>query len=122
LHEGIVSPLPEGAVCNFTDVPGTFLASDSINNIAVVITKSNNRLFVYRAIIDNDATNQQYTDGFVLWWSCVIPSKLLQQFRDTKSVSTVMYQELEGVIKLYIATGIYPVIEIRVDGTTPYGE
>ena len=122
LHEGIVSPLPEGAVCNFTNVQGTFLASDSINNIAVVITKSNNRLFVYKAIINNDATDQQYTDGFVLWWSCVIPSKLLQQFGDTKSVSTVMYQELEGVIKLYIATGIYPVIEMRVDGTTPYGE
>jgi hypothetical protein len=33
-----------------------------------------------------------------------------------------MYQELEGVIKLYIATGIYPVIEIRVDSDSgPYG-
>lgn len=34
-----------------------------------------------------------------------------------------MYQELEGVIKLYIATGIYPIIEIRVDnGTKAYGQ
>jgi len=31
-----------------------------------------------------------------------------------------MYQELEGVIKLYIATGVYPIIEIRVDGTKAY--
>jgi hypothetical protein len=34
-----------------------------------------------------------------------------------------MYQELEGVIKLYIATGVYPIIEIRVDDEAgPYGK
>lgn len=123
VHEGIVSPLPKGDICQFTegdDIEGVFLGSDSINDIAVVITKTENTLHVYKAVVDNKAS--VYTKGFEDWWSCDIPSKLKDQFEDVQSVSTVMYQELEGVIKLYIATGVYPIIEIRVDDEAgPYG-
>lgn len=31
------------------------------------------------------------------------------------SVSTVLYKEMENVIKLYIATGVWPLISLRVD-------
>ncbi len=117
VHEGIVSPLPKGVDCTFDNVEGDFLGSDSINNIAVVITKrSGNKLIVYRAEIDNEPEGDtKYTTGFQEWWSCTT-------IKPVEAVSTVMYQELEGVIKLYMATGIYPVIEIRVDSDSgPYG-
>jgi hypothetical protein len=51
-----------------------FLGSDSINDIAVVITKTENILHVYKAVIDNK--DSVYTKGFKDWWSCDIPSKL----------------------------------------------
>jgi hypothetical protein len=97
-------------------VDGDFLGSDSIGDIAVVITKYNNELRVYRAKINNNPVGQNtYTSGFTLWWHCDI--------QDVEAVSTVAYQELEGVIKLYIATGVYPIIEIRIDDNTgPYSD
>ena len=131
VHEGAVTPVPVGIEeMHNNGVVGRFLGSDSIGEIAVVVTiNDNDQLCVYRAKINNnpginDQTEQPnpYTAGFTLWWYCNIHEKEKQnEFNALKAVSTVAYQELEGVIKLYIATGIYPVIEIRIDGdTTPY--
>lgn len=115
VHEGAVTPVPKGVSEEHNNgVDGDFLGSDSIGDIAVVITKYNNELRVYRAKINNNPVEQNtYTSGFTLWWYCDI--------QDVEAVSTVAYQELEGVIKLYIATGVYPIIEIRIDDNTgPY--
>lgn len=131
VHEGAVTPVPAGIEeMHNNGVVGRFLGSDSIGEIAVVVTiNDNNQLCVYRAKINNnpginDQTEQPnpYTSGFTLWWYCDIHEKEKQnEFNALKAVSTVAYQELEGVIKLYVATGIYPIIEIRIDGdTTPY--
>ena len=119
VHEGVITPVPEGDIYEFLQdktVIGTFLGSDTINDIAVVITKNDNKLIVWRAKINNNPDqNEEYTEGFTRWWQCQLKDgeqdKIIQ-------VSTVTYQELEGVIKLYIATGIYPIIEIRIDDTT----
>lgn len=118
VHEGAVTPVPKGVSEEHNEegyvVDGDFLGSDSIGDIAVVITKYNNELRVYRAKINNNPVGQNtYTSGFTLWWHCDI--------QNVEAVSTVAYQELEGVIKLYIATGVYPIIEIRIDDNTgPY--
>lgn len=114
VHEGAVTPVPKGVSEEHKGVDGDFLGSDSIGDIAVVITKYNNELRVYRAKINNNPVGQDtYTSGFTLWWYCDI--------QNVEAVSTVAYQELEGVIKLYIATGVYPIIEIRIDDNTgPY--
>lgn len=131
VHEGAVTPVPAGIEeMHNNGVVGRFLGSDSIGEIAVVVTiNDDHQLCVYRAKINNnpginDQTEQPnpYTAGFTLWWSCNIHEEEKQnEFDALKAVSTVAYQELEGVIKLYIATGIYPIIEIRIDGdTTPY--
>lgn len=131
VHEGAVTPVPAGVEEKHNNgVVGRFLGSDSIGEIAVVVTiNDNNQLCVYRAKINNnpginDQTEQPnlYTAGFTLWWSCNIHEEEKQnEFNALKAVSTVAYQELEGVIKLYIATGIYPIIEIRIDDNSgPY--
>lgn len=120
VHEGVITPVPKGDDCPFnidSNVTGEFLGSDTINDIAVVITKETpNKLTVWRAKIINDQTNgDPYTDGFQKWWQCQLKDG---EYEKIIQVSTVTYQELEGVIKLYIATGIYPIIEIRIDDTT----
>ena len=120
VHEGVITPVPEGDNCPFdigSNVTGEFLGSDTINDIAVVITKETpNNLTVWRAKIINDPTNgNPYTDGFEKWWWCQLKDG---EYDKIIQVSTVTYQELEGVIKLYIATGIYPIIEIRIDDAT----
>lgn len=122
VHEGVITPVPKGNKNTFGAVNGMFLGSDTINDIAVVITKWNiegkSCLVVWRAKIDNDSENNRYTAGFTRWWYC----KLNDAEKDNiVQVSTVAYQELEGVIKLYIATGVHPIIEIRIDGEdSPY--
>lgn len=119
VHEGVITPVPEGDTHEFLQdktVIGTFLGSDTINDIAVVITKNDNKLIVWRAKINNDpGQNEEYTEGFTKWWECALKN---DEYGKIVQVSTVTYQELEGVIKLYIATGIYPIIEIRIDDTT----
>lgn len=119
VHEGVITPVPEGDTHEFLQdktVIGTFLGSDTINDIAVVITKNDNKLIVWRAKINNDpGQNEEYTEGFTKWWECALKN---DEYGKIVQVSTVTYQELEGVVKLYIATGIYPIIEIRIDDTT----
>ena len=87
------------------------MATCSIDKYAVVVTYGNGTLDIYRSVIDEEG-NKYKTER----WCCfIIPKKDIKSFENVKQLSVVPYQELEGVIKLYIATGIYPVIEIRID-------
>lgn len=87
------------------------MATCSIDKYAVVVTYGNGTLDIYRSVIDEEG-DEYKTER----WCCfIIPEKDRGFFEKVKQLSVVPYQELEGVIKLYIATGIYPVIEIRID-------
>jgi hypothetical protein len=87
------------------------MATCSIDKYAVVVTYGNGTLDIYRSIIDEEG-NKCNTER----WCCFnIPAKDKKSFEKVKQLSVVPYQELEGVIKLYIATGVYPIIEIRID-------
>lgn len=118
-HEGCVAPVPAGK--NIPDlnhdfpVYATVMATCSIDKYAVVVTyysgKESGTLDIYRSVIDEEG-NKYKTER----WCCFsIPAKDKKSFENVKQLSVVPYQELEGVIKLYIATGIYPIIEIRID-------
>jgi hypothetical protein len=76
VHEGVITPVPEGDTHEFLQdktVIGTFLGSDTINDIAVVITKNDNKLIVWRAKINNDpGQNEECTEGFTRWWECAL--------------------------------------------------
>lgn len=114
-HEGCIAPVPAGK--NIPDLNRDFpvytnvMATCSIDKYAVVVTYGNDTLDIYRSIIDEEG-NKYNTER----WCCFnIPAKDKKSFENVKQLSVVPYQELEGVIKLYIATGIYPIIEIRID-------
>jgi hypothetical protein len=70
------------------------------------------QLLVYRSVIDEENEEECETK---LWCKIDIPEKDRKSFNNIKQISVVPYQELEGVIKLYIATGVYPIMEIRID-------
>jgi hypothetical protein len=70
------------------------------------------KLLVYRSVIDEENEEKCETK---LWCKIDIPEKDRKSFNNIKQISVVPYQELEGVIKLYIATGVYPIMEIRID-------
>lgn len=118
-HEGCVAPVPAGK--NIPDlnhdfpVYATVMATCSIDKYAVVVTyysgKESGTLDIYRSVIDEEG-NEYKTER---WCYFSIPAKDKKSFENVKQLSVVPYQELEGVIKLYIATGIYPIIEIRID-------
>jgi len=114
LREGAVTPVPYGLIINnptaFATNGETLLAVDSINNIAVVITYGTGYLNIYKYTFDEDSI---YGSG--VFCKIKIDQEYADDFAELKQVSTVMYKELEGVIKLYIATGIYPILELRVD-------
>ena len=124
VHEGCITPVYDSKeVVHYQQKikdDEIILSTDSINVYSVIITKNeaSTRLKIYRSIIDED-NDIHKTD---LW--CVFNvSEQKDAFESIKSLSTVLYQELEGVIKLYIATGVYPVIELRIDGEQPsYGD
>lgn len=111
VREGIVAPVPDGihskTIVDFTD---TVLSVKSVDNLCVIVSKNDaGDLNVYRCYI-NEISGK--TNNFELLWKSpefwngsVAPSQ----------VSTVLYKELENVIKLYIATGKVPVIVLRVD-------
>lgn len=125
VHEGIVAPVPEGQyIDKFSDINTTqgyrILSVQSIDRIAIVIATNrraaigrgqNNTgsgLYVFKFTL-NESTNE--LSQCKLIWCC---DKVWQNGAPEK-VSAVLYKELENVIKLYIATGEYPIISLRVD-------
>lgn len=106
LHEGIVAPVPAGISAGNTNIDGKILAVDSLDNICTIVATKDNSLDVYKITIENDSVK----DSKPIWsianfWNGDTPEQ----------VSTVLYKELENVIKLYIATGKTPIVTIRVD-------
>ena len=110
LHEGIVTPVLKGVnIEHNKDIAGSIIAVNDIGNIQIIITDDNNTMRVYRYVIENN----QIADFDQLWyWT--------QTEKLPKQVSTYIYKELEGVIKLYIVTGIVPIITLRIDGSKSY--
>jgi len=89
------------------------LAVDSVDRLCTIVASHDGDLLVYRLFIDEEA--DKVTKAVLLWeakdfWEEgeQIPAKL----------STVLYKELENVVKLYIATGKVPMIILRVDEQT----
>lgn len=125
VHEGIVTPVPSGKEVfmssdMFSLTKERYLGSDSIGDIGVIITLEEVQtdedttltlLNVYKTTIDTKTNNVSEPTE---WWSGDVSEKS-EEFATIESVSTVTYHELEGVTKLYIATGVYPIIEIRLD-------
>lgn len=125
VHEGVVTPVPSGKEVfmssdMFSLTKERYLGSDSIGDIGVIITLEEVQtdedttltlLNVYKTTID---TKTNEVSKPTEWWSGDVSEKS-EEFATIEAVSTVTYHELEGVIKLYIATGVYPIIEIRLD-------
>lgn len=112
-HEGIVTPVLNGIYAGSVGIEGDILAVDSVDRLCTIVTKYNKGISVYRIFINEE--NNSVSPAELLWqadniWDDAnnIPDKL----------STVLYKELENVIKLYIATGETPLIILRVDKET----
>lgn len=111
LHEGVITPVPKGLqIDTIENFVGDILAVNSIDNICVIVAQNNYDLWVYRCYI-NEITNDVEDFG------CIWRAKNILQKGD--AVSTVVYKELDNVVKLYIATGEKPIITIRIDESTP---
>lgn len=111
VHEGMVTPVPAGTpidVKSYVNVYGTdqeILAVDSIEDYYIIISSSSNALIVYRGKIEDDQlTEFKRIYRFDNFWT-----------NDSHQVSAFLYKELENVIKLYIASGEYPIITLRID-------
>ena len=114
LREGIVTPVLNQFISNeymlvTSPIPEIkMLNTVSVDDINIIIYSSNNDLVVYKIDIYNPR-------NFSIIW---IGNDFFKN-TDKKQVSTVLYKELDNVVKLYIATGIKPIIEIRVDDNRP---
>lgn len=104
LHEGVVAPVPEGIFVSEQNIDGKILTVDSVDNLCTIITGEGNTLRVYRCKVD-EITDE--VSDFEQIWNAEVDLN--------KGVSTVLYKELENVIKLYIATGTTPIVTLRVD-------
>jgi hypothetical protein len=95
---------------------------DSVDRLCTIVASNNNGdLSVYRLDI-NEEENQ--VESFKeLWRTTRFWSDIAKR---PGQLSTVLYKELENVIKLYITTGSTPMIIMRVDDegehTLKYGE
>ena len=110
VREGIVAPVPDGIQTFIKEeFDDDILSVKCVDRLCIIVTKNGDGdLNVYRTHIDE--INNRIEDIELLWkslgfWNGDAP----------KQVSTVLYKELENVIKLYIATGKVPVIVLRVD-------
>lgn len=110
VHEGIVTPVPSGVgiTINNNEISGKIIAVESIERLGVIITADGRDMNVYKIKVDETTNQCTYYDK--IWsaanlWKGVVPDK----------ISTVLYKELENVIKLYIADGEHPIISLRVD-------
>lgn len=111
VHEGIIAPVPSGLnLSSLGSNVGRILAIRSIDNIAILVTVKSTTMYIYRFDLD-ETTNQVTSDIREIWHGKVWDSgeEVPQQ------VSTVLYKELQNVIKLYIATGKHPIMCMRVD-------
>lgn len=112
LHEGIVAPVPKGSLIYVQNQNAykrngeqTILAINSVDDICTIVTNAGNSLIVYRLIMNNDVVEEfKQIYKFDDFWT-----------GDSHQLSAVLYKELENVIKLYIASGKYPIITLRVD-------
>lgn len=112
LHEGIVAPVPKGSLIYVQNKNAyksngeqTILAINSVDDICTIVTNAGNSLIVYRLIMNNDVVEEfKQIYKFDDFWT-----------GDSHQLSAVLYKELENVIKLYIASGKYPIITLRVD-------
>lgn len=117
LHEGIISPvhkgftLPSASGVNI-NIGGRILGAATVDNLGVIITNYENKLRLYKFKIENDTVTY-----FQLWLETVQDTNI----DSLNSISVVLYKELNNVIKAYIATGIWPILTVRVDDDTdPY--
>ena len=115
VHEGIVTPVYAGY-----KVPGIedekwlkdqeILACDTVGNLGIIVTKEYKkdawRLNIHRFKLEDD--NITALDKSFLHIED-------NRIENLTQVSVVLYKELDNVIKLYIATGIWPILTIRVD-------
>ena len=114
VHEGIITPVPSGMdidMSQFTDYSNNgeqeILAVDSVDDLGTIITTNGTNLIVYRIVIKDDVVEsfiQAYK--FSGFWA---------EREKHHPLSTVLYKELENVIKLYIASDKYPIVVLRVD-------
>ncbi len=122
VHEGIVTPVWIGEDRMETaikkDIPqnsrilAVHSSSEELNgtenNFGIILTTTGTDLDIYKVYMySNDSIHYIIK---LLWhsdnvWPDGAPDK----------VSSVLYKELENVIKLYIATGRHPVVSLRVD-------
>ena len=123
LQEGIITPVPAGkeALSIAQTTIGnneTILAVKSVEDLAVIISVDGNDNLVVRKLtgIENEPGTEKSGQLTVVW-------KGIDYFKGAteKQASALLYKELDNVIKLYIATGITPIIELRVDGSQIYG-
>ena len=112
-HEGVVAPVLKGVVpgTESTDLLrfGNIIAVDTVDNICTIVTSQDNTIHVYRVDINEAANTAKWIKHI---WSHTFENELPGQ------ISTVLYKELENVVKLYIANGSTPIITLRVDDDT----
>ena len=117
VHEGIVTPVYAGY-----KVPGIedeewlkgqeILACDTVGNLGIIITKEYKedtdtwRLNIHRFKLEDNVITKLDKSFLHIEDSSI---------ENLTQVSAVLYKELDNVIKLYIATGIWPILTIRVD-------
>lgn len=111
VHEGIVTPVPVGTDITKkqnVNIVGNIISVQSIERLGVIVTAEGKNMHVYK--IEVDERTNECTKFKQIWhannlWKGEVPEK----------ISTVLYKELENVIKLYIADGEHPIISLRVD-------
>lgn len=113
LHEGIVTPVLDGILSaysagldnsfNYTKI----LAVDTVDRLGTIVARDPyGRISVVKFEL-NEETNT-ITTFREIW-------KSDGQINCADNLSTILYKELENVVKLYIATGEHPIIVLRVD-------
>lgn len=118
VHEGIITPVPSGMdidMSKFTSEHSAYnkngeqeiLAVDSVDNLGTIITTNGTALIVYRIVIKDDVV-----ESFIQAYKF---SEFWTEREEHYPLSTVLYKELENVIKLYIASDKYPIVVLRVD-------
>lgn len=100
--EGGVSPIYIGKKQVLDITCDRILAVDSIEKVGVVIVEKNDKWEVFRLELKDDKIERQF-----LFRSTNKPSR--------KKFSIVLHKELEDVIKLYIADGKNPVLQLNID-------
>jgi len=115
IREGVVSPVPIGRdeepFVFKTNEIGQYpeiIATDSIDDISIVICSDDTDDIAVFKINPDSPSNPE-----LIWFS--------EQFFNGKSkdISTVLYKELDNVIKLYIASDVCPIITLRVEDGHP---